>query len=200
MFGGPSPSAPSWSTGDYPNDQSFIHAAQPDRFVAEVGIRSMVVAPLVAGDRVFGAMGTFSTRPDAFNDAQIALVRALADHAAAAMANARLIEELDRSRAELPSGPRSSARCARSPPASRPPRPASVLQHTVDEAARLLGADGARIDLIDAESGCSAGRTPSGARSPTTRSGRTIPTSRSNRASPARRSSRRGRSAPATTA
>ena len=52
-----------------------------------------------------------------------ALVRALADHAAAAMANARLIEALDaladgaRQRAPTPSG-----RCARSRPGSAPPR------------------------------------------------------------------------------
>ena len=69
--------------------------------MADIGIRSMVVAPLVAGDEVFGAMGTFSTRAAAFDQAQIALVRALADHAAAAMANTRLIEDLDRSRIEL---------------------------------------------------------------------------------------------------
>ena len=58
----------------------------------------MVVAPMDAGDQVFGAIGTFSSRRDAFSPAQIALVRALADHAAASMRNARLIEDLDQSR------------------------------------------------------------------------------------------------------
>src|SRR5215210_2800260 len=88
-------------TGDYTADASFSHAGTTDRFVEEVGLRSMVVAPLVAGDRAFGGLGTFSKRADAFTDAQVALVRSLADHAAAAMANALLIEELARSRAEL---------------------------------------------------------------------------------------------------
>src|SRR3990170_3517077 len=77
-------------TNDYQVDPSFRHAPQTDRVVEDIGIRSMVVAPLVSGDEVFGAMGTFSTRTGAFDKAQIALVRALADHAAAPMAHAHL--------------------------------------------------------------------------------------------------------------
>ncbi len=88
-------------TGDYLEDRSFDHASEPDRVVQDVGIKSMVVAPLTAGDDVFGALGTFSVRPDAFTPAQIGLVRALADHAGAAMRNVRLIEALDSSRREL---------------------------------------------------------------------------------------------------
>src|SRR5688500_15485718 len=141
-------------TNDYQNDPSFRHAAQTDRVVADIGIRAMVVAPLAAGDQLFGAMGTFSTRADAFDKAQIALVRALADHAAAAMANTRLIEDLDRSRSELAQRAEVertlreiNARISAAADLS------SVLQLAVDEAARLLGADGSRIDLIDAETG-----------------------------------------------
>jgi GAF domain-containing protein len=63
-------------TDDYPNDRGFAHSPGADRFVAEVGLRSMVTAPLVAGDRVFGALGTFATRPKAFGEAHVALVRA----------------------------------------------------------------------------------------------------------------------------
>ena len=49
-----------------------------------------------------------------------------------------------------PSGPTSSGPCARSPRGSAPPPTCpAVLQLGVDEAARLLRADGARIDLID---------------------------------------------------
>ena len=141
-------------TNDYQNDPSFRHATQTDRVVEDIGIRSMVVAPLAAGDQMFGAMGTFSTRAEAFDKAQIALVRALADHAAAAMANTRLIEDLDRSRAELAQRAEIertlreiNARISAAADLS------SVLQLAVDEAARLLGADGSRIDLVDAESG-----------------------------------------------
>ena len=141
-------------TNDYQNDPSFRHATQTDRVVEDIGIRSMVVAPLASGDQMFGAMGTFSTRTEAFDKAQIALVRALADHAAAAMANTRLIEDLDRSRAELAQRAEVertlreiNARISAAADLS------SVLQLAVDEAARLLGADGSRIDLVDADSG-----------------------------------------------
>ena len=141
-------------TNDYRNDPSFRHAAQTDRVVEDIGIRSMVVAPLAAGDQVFGAMGTFSTRTEAFDKAQIALVRALADHAAAAMANTRLIEDLGRSRSELAQRVEVertlreiNARISAAADLS------SVLQLAVDEAARLLGADGSRIDLVDGETG-----------------------------------------------
>ena len=141
-------------THDYPNDRSFTHSPDADRFVAEVGLRSMVTAPLVAGDRVFGALGTFANRPNAFGEAEIALVRALADHAAAEMANVLLIDELDRSRHELER--RAEAERSLREIATRISAihdPADVIQRAVDEAARLLGAEGARIDLIDPASG-----------------------------------------------
>ena len=38
-------------TNDYRNDPSFRHARQTDRVVEDIGIRSMVVAPLAAGDQ-----------------------------------------------------------------------------------------------------------------------------------------------------
>ncbi|HYH93678.1 MAG TPA: GAF domain-containing protein [Candidatus Saccharimonadales bacterium] len=141
-------------TDDYSADPTFRHAADPDRVVEDIGIRSMVVAPLVAGDEVFGALGAFSTRTSAFDDPQIALVRSLADHAAAAMANATLIEALDRSRTEL-AEKAEIERALREINAriSAASDLSAVLQRAVDEAARLLHADGARIDLIDARSG-----------------------------------------------
>ena len=109
-------------TDDYANDAAFPHSPDADKVVEDVGIRSMVVAPMVSGDEVFGALGTFSIRTDAFDPAQIALVRSLADHAAAAMANARLIADLDGRAASSPGAPRSSAACARSRHGSAAPR------------------------------------------------------------------------------
>ena len=141
-------------THDYPNDPSFRHAERTDQVVADIGIRSMVVAPLVNGDRVFGAMGAFSTRADAFDQAQIALVRSLSDHAAAAMANTRLIEDLDRSRSELAERAEVERTLRQiNVRISAAADLSSVLQLAVDEAARLLHADGARIDLVDPVSG-----------------------------------------------
>jgi PAS domain S-box-containing protein len=141
-------------TSDYLEDPSFPHAPDTDRVAQDIGMRSMVVAPLVSGEAVFGALGTYSPRPNAFSAPDVALVRALADHAAAAMANARLIEDLDASRRELAerADVERSLReiAARISAATDLP---AVLQLGVDEAARLLRADGARIDLIDAATG-----------------------------------------------
>ncbi len=137
-------------TRDYMADESFFHAADPDRVVRDIGIRSMVVAPLVAGETVYGALGTYSSRRDAFSESDIRLVRALSDHAAAAMANARLIEALDASRSEVAARvdiERSlreiAARISAATDLS------AVMQLTVEEAARLMRAEGSRIDLVD---------------------------------------------------
>ena len=128
---------------------------ETDRVVRDIGIRSMVVAPLVSGDEVFGALGhLLGARPTRSARRAIGLVRALADHAAAAMSNARLIEALDASRRELAerADVERSLReiAARISAATDLP---AVLQLGVDEAARLLHADGARIDLIDPDLG-----------------------------------------------
>lgn len=155
-------------TGDYPDDRSFVHAPGPDRIVREVGIRSLVVAPMAAGDEVYGAIGTFSRARDAFTAPQIALVRSLADHAAQAITNARLIEELDRSRtalsrrAELEKALREIG--ARISAASDP---AEVVQRAVDEALRLVGGEGARIDLVDPRINLLRGSYTGGAEPPT---------------------------------
>ncbi|HKG56842.1 MAG TPA: GAF domain-containing protein [Candidatus Limnocylindrales bacterium] len=141
-------------TTDYAADESFEHGPATDRFVDEVGLRSMIVAPLVAGDRVFGGLGTFSRHRNAFSDAQIALVKSLADHAAAAMANAILIDELARSRQEQErraDAERSLREIATGISSIR--ETSRIIQRAVDEAARLLTADGARIDLVDPASG-----------------------------------------------
>ena len=50
---------------------------------------------------MLGALGAYSSRIDDFDEAEVALLRALADHAAAAIANQRLIERLARSQDEL---------------------------------------------------------------------------------------------------
>jgi PAS domain S-box-containing protein len=137
-------------TRDYMADTAFPHVEETDRVVRDIGIRSMVVAPLVSGDAVYGALGTFSSRNDAFSESDIRLVRALADHAAAAMANARLIEALDASRGEL--AERADVERSLREIAARISGAtdlSAVLQLTVDEAARLMRAEGARIELID---------------------------------------------------
>ncbi|HXI81584.1 MAG TPA: GAF domain-containing protein [Verrucomicrobiae bacterium] len=141
-------------TGDYPSDPSFVHFAGADRLVKTLAISSFLVAPLIAGDRTFGAVGTFSSRRDDFDENDVALFRSLADHVAAAMANAELIRELASSRAEVER--RADAELALREIGSRITtlrHQDEVLQLAVDEAARLLHADGARIDLLSDRDG-----------------------------------------------
>jgi PAS domain S-box-containing protein len=141
-------------TTDYLNDATFVHVDGADRVVREVGMRSMVVAPLIAGETTLGAFGVFADTLDAFSPADIALVRALADHAAAAIVNQRLIADLARSREALER--RADAEKALREIAARISAirdPAELLQQVVDDAARLLRADGARIDLMDPDTG-----------------------------------------------
>src|SRR5690349_18708583 len=52
------------TTADYRNDPTFRHAPKTDRIVDDLGVTSMVVAPLKAGDQIFGALGTFSRHRD----------------------------------------------------------------------------------------------------------------------------------------
>jgi PAS domain S-box-containing protein len=145
-------------TGDYAVDGSFMHATPTDRLVDELGVRSMAVAPLLVGSgsagEVLGALGIYSGQVDAFTAPQIALVRALASHAGLAIANARLIEELARSRETLrrqADVERALRELARRMMTMRDP--GTVLQGVVDGAARLLGSAGAVIDLLDPASG-----------------------------------------------
>ncbi|HEY3523358.1 MAG TPA: GAF domain-containing protein [Candidatus Limnocylindrales bacterium] len=136
-------------TGDYPSDRRFPHTPDADRVVSEAGIRSMVVAPLLDDERALGALGAFATRPDAFGDADVALVRALAEHAAAAMANRRLIEELGRSEAELEQ--QADAERALRELAARITRShdrTEILDRIASEATSLLGGEVAAINVL----------------------------------------------------
>ena len=138
------------STSDYGADRSFPHSRTGDRVVNEVGIRSLIAAPLLAGGRCLGALAVYSPRPSAFGDRDVALARALAEHAATALANAELVDQLRRSQEELArraAAQASLAAIAAELTALRDP--SAILQQAVGEAARLLEADGALLDLLD---------------------------------------------------
>ncbi len=137
-------------TGAYLEDERFTHTEERDAFVRDSGIASVIAAPLIHRDIVVGAITVYGDRPDAFDAGDAALLAALADQAAVAIANARLIEELEHSRAEI-ARRADSERTLREIAArvSAILEPAEVLQQIVDEATRLLESDGARIDLYD---------------------------------------------------
>jgi PAS domain S-box-containing protein len=130
------------STDDYAHDERFAHDPRADRIVASAGMRSMAGAPMLANDVPIGVLGAFSGRPGAFGEQHLAILRALADHAGAAVGNLRLLAELERTLA---------ARKALDDIARRivdVDDPADVLQDIVDVSARLLGADGGHLTYI----------------------------------------------------
>ena len=141
-------------TGDYLEDRSFEHWPEADELMAGIGLRSFAIAPIIVDDRPFGALAIFSTRRHAFAETDLALVNSLAGHAAAEIANLELIERLARSESEL--AHRAEVERALRELGGRLAAlrdPEAVLQHAVDEAARLLDADGAGIELLDEETG-----------------------------------------------
>jgi PAS domain S-box-containing protein len=59
-----------------------------------IGIRSMVIAPLLEGDVAVGALKTFSTRPNAFGDLDLYALQLLAGMASGGLTQARTFREL----------------------------------------------------------------------------------------------------------
>jgi PAS domain S-box-containing protein len=144
-------------TDDYPNDPRFTHSMLADEIVELADMRSMAVAPLTAEGRTLGALGAFSSRRAAFSETQTTLLRALADHAAGAIANQRLVARLAESEQSLRRQTEELAHRVESQDTLR--RIAAritaireadeVLQAVVDAAVRLLGPDGAHLTLRD---------------------------------------------------
>ena len=61
----------------------------------------MIAAPITGDTGPLGVIEVYAKRPGAFSETDAGLVCALASQAAIAITNARLIDELERSRAEL---------------------------------------------------------------------------------------------------
>ena len=137
-------------TGDYLNDDRFVHRPGPDRYTAETGMISSLAAPMFDGDEPLGAMLVEAPEPDAFDERDARVLDALAQQAAIALSNARLIEALGASREET--AYRADAERALRDIAARITAirdPQTLLQEVLDEAARLLHAERAQIDLVD---------------------------------------------------
>jgi PAS domain S-box-containing protein len=140
------------ASGEYLADRTFSHVRSADDHARREGLRSIVAAPLGDERATLGVLQLATVRPDAFGERELALVEALATQASIAIVNSRQTADLARSRADL-------ARRAASEQALRELAarltamrdPADVLQHAVDEATRVLGADAALIDLLRSE-------------------------------------------------
>ena len=113
-----------------------------------------MAAPLVGESGAFGALTTFTDRADAWSEAEAGVLEAIAAQAAIAIARTRLLEELDRSRSAL--ARRAEAEQALREIAARITAmrdPAEILQQVVELASRLVGGQGAILDILDPESG-----------------------------------------------
>ena len=148
------------STDSYTSDERFAHHTVADDIVAEVGIQSMVAAPMFANQRPLGVLGVFSSRTHAFNEQQQSLLRSLAEHAAAAIDNRHLLRQLRDSEEQLRS---QAAELERTVSAHRAldeiarrivdvADASEVLQQVVDTASGLLGSDGAHLTLMGDDS------------------------------------------------
>lgn len=91
---------PVW-TGDYLDDPRFIHASRPDEFADRHAIRSALAVPITAEAGVLGTLTVYTDQADAYGPREAELLMILAHQASVAITNARLIEQLDRSRSEL---------------------------------------------------------------------------------------------------
>ena len=141
-------------TDDYLTDERFVRDDQARAFVEEAGIRSVIAVPLAGDGAPLGTLSVVSRQPAAYDDADAEVLTAFATQASIAIRNARLIEELARSRAVIER--RAEAEQALREIATRITairQPGDLLQRIVDEARRLLRADGAVIDEYDAAEG-----------------------------------------------
>ena len=132
----------------------FPRSPESDRFFEVSGFRSMIAAPIVGEDGPLGALEVYSRHEHGFADEDTGLIETLAGQAAVTLTNARLIEELRGSRERL--ARRAEAEVSLREIAGRISAirdPEAILQHTLDEAVRLLGSDGGRIALIDETTG-----------------------------------------------
>lgn len=93
-------SAPAW-TNDYQNEPAFLHITGADSAARSENMRGLLGVPLRVGERVIGALFACKRQERDFGESEIALLAALAAHAAIAIENVRAIERLESLNAEL---------------------------------------------------------------------------------------------------
>ncbi|MDV9169070.1 helix-turn-helix domain-containing protein [Streptomyces sp. W16] len=84
--------APVW-TSDYLNDDRIPHSDLIDTVVREEGLSAILAVPLRCADQVIGVLYTADRTARSFTTDEVSLMASLADHAAAAIEHARVLDE-----------------------------------------------------------------------------------------------------------
>jgi hypothetical protein len=83
-----------YTTADYLTDDRFHHSEPVDAAVRDEGLTALLAVPLTVGHTVIGVLYAADRTPRDFTPDEIALLSSLADHAAVALDNARLLAEI----------------------------------------------------------------------------------------------------------
>ena len=110
------------------------------------GLHGLVSVPLIANDRFVGVLHVFDNRIRLFTEDEVSLLTAFADQAYLALEKARLLNEAETERERSDSLYRVSNLLAGAHDTDE------VMGLIVNEAARLVGATGAWIRLLEGES------------------------------------------------
>ncbi len=120
---------------------------QSDNISESHDIHGWIGAPLIVQDRVVGVLNVDSHRPGAYSRDDVEVVSAFADHAATAVANARLFAQSQRQ----VQATQALAEAARVVTASLELE--DVLHRVLNQTMRSLGAEAASVALTDQENG-----------------------------------------------
>ncbi|RKT85707.1 GAF domain-containing protein [Saccharopolyspora antimicrobica] len=90
-----------YATRDYFGDERFRHTLPIDSAVRDEGLTAILGVPLALGDQVIGVLYASDRTRREFTPEEIALLSSLADHAAIALDNAALLEEISEQSAAL---------------------------------------------------------------------------------------------------
>lgn len=115
------------------------------RLPSDEQVVSGIFTPLVDRETPLGVVVALSQRRRAFNDEDVQLLRALVDQMAAAIRNARLYQDARRQAGQLAAILEVNKRLALGPQLEE------ILANIAEEAARLIGVEGASLRLVEGE-------------------------------------------------